>query len=157
MHKAWHRIEKVPYCFARSSIKFEAYTHRKIDDLNPIWVRLLGRSQLSNPSELPCFTLRLLPTCVTLLMSSGIFNNGSGSDLTPVRHQTITWPNVNWTSYSKGILRIWKFPLSFIISPVSEGSGDVMVLRRSRPPPAVRRPPPAARHPPPAARRPQWC
>ena len=30
-----------------------------------------------------------------------------------------------------------------IISPVSEGSGDVMVLRRSRPPPA--------------ARRPQWC
>ena len=36
------------------------------------------------------------------------------------------------------------------ISPVSEGSGDVMVLRRSRPPSAVRRPPPAARHPPPA-------
>ena len=30
-----------------------------------------------------------------------------------------------------------------IISPVSEGSGDVMVLRRS--------------HPPPATRRPQWC
>ena len=23
-------------------------------DLNPIWVRLLGRSQLSNPSDLPC-------------------------------------------------------------------------------------------------------
>ena len=37
-----------------------------------------------------------------------------------------------------------------IISPVSEGSGDVMVLRRSRPSPA-------ARHPPPATRRPQWC
>ena len=28
---------------------------RKIGDLNPIWVRLLGRSQLSNPSDLPCF------------------------------------------------------------------------------------------------------
>ena len=26
----------------------------KIDDLNPIRVRLLGRSQLSNPSDLPC-------------------------------------------------------------------------------------------------------
>ena len=25
-----------------------------IDDFNPIWVRLLGRSQLSNPSDLPC-------------------------------------------------------------------------------------------------------
>ena len=38
-----------------------------------------------------------------------------------------------WLSYLKQL----------IISPVSEGSGDVMVLRRSRPPPA--------------ARRPQWC
>ena len=28
---------------------------RKIDDLNPIWIRLLGRSELSNPSDLPCF------------------------------------------------------------------------------------------------------
>ena len=37
-----------------------------------------------------------------------------------------------------------------IISPVSEGSGDVMVLRRSRLPSAARRPPPAARRPPPA-------
>ena len=27
---------------------------RTIDDFNPIWVRLLGRSQLSNPSDLPC-------------------------------------------------------------------------------------------------------
>ena len=26
----------------------------KIDVSNPIWVRLLGRSQLSNPSDLPC-------------------------------------------------------------------------------------------------------
>ena len=26
----------------------------KIDDLNPIWARLLGRSQLPNPSDLPC-------------------------------------------------------------------------------------------------------
>ena len=26
----------------------------KINDFNPIWVRLLGRSQLSNPSDLPC-------------------------------------------------------------------------------------------------------
>ena len=30
----------------------------KIDDFNPIWVRLLGRSQLSNPSYLPCFSTR---------------------------------------------------------------------------------------------------
>ena len=30
---------------------------RKIDDLNPISIRLLGRSQLSNPSDFPCFRL----------------------------------------------------------------------------------------------------
>ena len=31
------------------------HTGWKIDVSNPIWVRLLGRSQLSNPSDLPCF------------------------------------------------------------------------------------------------------
>ena len=54
MHKAWCSIEEVPYCFARSSIKFQGNTGWKIDNLNPIWVRLIGRSQLSNPWDLPC-------------------------------------------------------------------------------------------------------
>ena len=44
----------MPYCFFGSSIKFQGHTGWKIDDLNPIWVRLLGQSQLSNPSDLPC-------------------------------------------------------------------------------------------------------
>ena len=39
----------------RSSTKFQGHMGWKVDDLNPIWVRLLGRSQLSNPSDLPCF------------------------------------------------------------------------------------------------------
>ena len=50
----------MPYCFSRSSIKFQGHTGRRIDDLNPIWVRLLGRSQLSNPSDLPCYILNHL-------------------------------------------------------------------------------------------------
>ena len=54
MHKAWCSIEEVPYYFSRSSIKFQGNTGWKIDDWNPIWVRLQGRSQLSNPSDLPC-------------------------------------------------------------------------------------------------------
>ena len=54
MHKAWCSIGEVPYCFSRSSIKFQGHTGWKIDDLNPIWVILLGRSQLTNPSDLPC-------------------------------------------------------------------------------------------------------
>ena len=57
MHKAWSSIEEVPYCFWRSSVKFQGHTGWKIDDLNPVWVRLLGRSQLSNPSNLPCLCI----------------------------------------------------------------------------------------------------
>ena len=55
MHKAWCSIEEVPYYFSGSSIKFQGHTGWKVNDLNPICVGLLGRSQLSNPSDLPCF------------------------------------------------------------------------------------------------------
>ena len=50
----YHR-RGLPYCFFRSSIKFQGHTGQKIDDLNPTWVILQGRSQLSNPSDWPCF------------------------------------------------------------------------------------------------------
>ena len=53
MHKARCSIEEMP-CFSRSSIKFQGHTGWFIDDLNPIWVRLLGQSQLSNSSDLSC-------------------------------------------------------------------------------------------------------
>ena len=46
MHKAWCCIEAVPYYFSRSSIKFQGHAGWRIYDLNPIWVRLLDRSQL---------------------------------------------------------------------------------------------------------------
>ena len=55
--QGWSDVEEVPYNFSRSSIKFQGHTGWKIDDLNPIWVRLLGRSQLSNPLDLPCFLI----------------------------------------------------------------------------------------------------
>ena len=55
IHKAWCSIEEVPYYFSRSHIKFQGHTGWKIDELDQIWARLLGRSQLSNPSDLPCF------------------------------------------------------------------------------------------------------
>ena len=109
MHKAWSSIEEVPYCFSRSSVKFQGYTALKIVDFDPNWAfpdcnsslnslmamkcctkletakkrcpivfqghpsnfkvtrdktspiltqigrfRTIGRSQLSNPSDLPC-------------------------------------------------------------------------------------------------------
>ena len=36
MHKAWCSTEEVPYCFSRSSTKFEGHMDRKMDGLNPI-------------------------------------------------------------------------------------------------------------------------
>ena len=36
MHKAWHSIEELPYCFLRSSIKFPGHMGPKINDLNRI-------------------------------------------------------------------------------------------------------------------------
>ena len=65
MHKAWCSIEEVPYYFSGSSIKFRGHTGWKINDSNPIWVRLLGRSQLSNPSDLPCY---LFVFCLDMLI-----------------------------------------------------------------------------------------
>ena len=58
MHKAWCNLEEVPYNFLRSSIKSKGHTGWKIDELNLFWVRLLGRSQLSNPSDLPCLSAK---------------------------------------------------------------------------------------------------
>ena len=57
MHRAWCNVKEASYNFSRSSIKFQGHTSWKIDNLNQIWVRLLSRSQLSNPSDLPCFQL----------------------------------------------------------------------------------------------------
>ena len=62
-----------------------------------------------------------------------------------LRNGKAIWNGTKWMWGNRML-----YQLILFISPVSEGSGDVMVLRRSRPPPAARRPPPAAR-------RPQWC
>ena len=37
MHKAWHDIEGVPYCFSRSSIKFQGHAGQKIVDFDLNW------------------------------------------------------------------------------------------------------------------------
>ena len=54
MHKAWCSLEYILFYFSRSSILFLCHTGWKINDLETILVRLLGLSQLSNPSDLPC-------------------------------------------------------------------------------------------------------
>ena len=36
-HKAWSSIEEVPYCFSRSSVKFQGHKGSKIVDFDPNW------------------------------------------------------------------------------------------------------------------------
>ena len=64
---AWSNTVEVPYCFSMSSIKSRSCGPKKIDDLIPVWVGLLDRSQLSNPSDLPCFYLHILSGSITLM------------------------------------------------------------------------------------------
>ena len=37
MHKAWSRIEEVPYCFSRSYVKLQGHTAKKMVDFDPNW------------------------------------------------------------------------------------------------------------------------
>ena len=37
MHKAWSSIEEVPYCFSRSSVKFQGHTALKFVEFDPNW------------------------------------------------------------------------------------------------------------------------
>ena len=37
LHKAWNSKGEVPYCFSRSSIKFQGHTGQNITDFDPNW------------------------------------------------------------------------------------------------------------------------
>ena len=52
MHKAWCSIEEVPYCFSRSSIKFQVHTEQKIVNFDPNWEFLDCNSSLNLPIAL---------------------------------------------------------------------------------------------------------
>ena len=47
--RAWSSIEKVPYYFARSSVKFQGRTAKKIVEFDPDWVFLDCNSSLNSP------------------------------------------------------------------------------------------------------------
>ena len=49
MHKAWSSREEVPYCFSRSSIKFQGHTALKSVTFNPDWAFPDSNSSLNSP------------------------------------------------------------------------------------------------------------
>ena len=62
MQKAWSGIEEVPYCFWKSSVKFQGHMGWKID-LDLIKARLQGHWQLSNSWDWPCSVNKWYPYC----------------------------------------------------------------------------------------------
>ena len=56
MHKAWNRIEEVPYCFSRSYVKFQGHTALKIIKFDPNWAFPDCNSSLNSPMAMKCCT-----------------------------------------------------------------------------------------------------
>ena len=56
MHKAWSSTEEVPYCFARSSVKFQGHTALKIVEFDPNWAFPDSNSSLNSPMAMKCCT-----------------------------------------------------------------------------------------------------
>ena len=56
MHKAWSSIEEMPYCFSRSSVKFQGYTALKIVEFDPDWAFPDCNSSLNSPMAMKCCT-----------------------------------------------------------------------------------------------------
>ena len=56
MHIAWCCLEEVPYCFSRSSIKFQGHTALKIVQFDPDWAFPDCNSSLNSPMAMKCCT-----------------------------------------------------------------------------------------------------
>ena len=56
MHKAWSSIEEVPYCFSRSSVKFQGHIALKILEFDSNWAFPDCNSSLNSPMALKCCT-----------------------------------------------------------------------------------------------------
>ena len=56
MHKAWSNIEEVPYCFSRSSVKFQGHTALKIVKFDPNWAFPDCNSSVNSPMAMKCYT-----------------------------------------------------------------------------------------------------
>ena len=56
MHRAWSSIVEVPYCFSRSSIKFQGHTALKIVKFDPNWAFPDCKSSSNSPMAMRCCT-----------------------------------------------------------------------------------------------------
>ena len=94
MHKAWCSIEEVPYCFPRSSIKFQGHTGQKNRRFWPklsvsrLWLQFqftdgfeMIHKAWCSIGEVPFYLLR---SYIKLLRSHGLKNRRFGSNLSKI-------------------------------------------------------------------------
>ena len=56
MHRAWSSIVEVPYCFSRSSVKFQGHTALKMVEFDSNWAFPDCNSSLNSPMAMKCCT-----------------------------------------------------------------------------------------------------
>ena len=56
MHNAWSSMEEVPYCFWRSSVKFQGHIALKIVEFDSNWAFPDCNSSLNSPMAMKCCT-----------------------------------------------------------------------------------------------------
>ena len=56
LHKAWNSKGEMPYCFPRSSIKFQGHTALKIVEFDPNWAFPDCNPSLNSPMAMKCCT-----------------------------------------------------------------------------------------------------
>ena len=56
MHKAWNRIEEVPFCISRSYVKFQGHRALKIVEFDPNWAFPDCNPSLNSPMAMKCCT-----------------------------------------------------------------------------------------------------
>ena len=154
MHRARSSIVEVPYCFSRSSVKFQGHTALKIVEFDPKWAfpdcnsslnspmamkcctklekakercpivfqghpsnfkvtryktspiltqigrfRTIGQSQLSNPSDLPCYLWRM-----SIILNCMQLNNKGIKEFTLEFHMIMEYWNENLLTWNGGQL-----------------------------------------------------
>ena len=56
IHRAWSSQVGVPYCFSRSSVKFQGHTALKMFEFDPNWAFPDSNSSLNSPMAMKCCT-----------------------------------------------------------------------------------------------------
>ena len=56
IHRAWSSQVEVPYCFSRSSVKFQGHMALKIFEFDPNWAFPDSNSSLNSPMAMKCCT-----------------------------------------------------------------------------------------------------